>query len=92
MFGDDWSYKDPWAFKNIRNVDYRFVTIHAGMAKNYPEMKRLDLRWLKKQGRIYGNPVADGWAGAIMQKPLTILEIFRTDQRTDGPTDRHGKV
>ena len=70
MFGDDWSYKDPWAFKNIRNVDYRFVTIHAGMAKNYPEMKRLDLRWLKKQGRIYGNPVADGWAGAVMRKPI----------------------
>ena len=52
MFGDDWSYKDPWAFKNIRNVDYRFVTIHAGMAKNYPEMKRLDLRWLKSNPRI----------------------------------------
>ena len=80
MFGDDWSYKDPWAFKNIRNVDYRFVTIHAGMAKNYPEMKRLDLRWLKKQGRIYGNPVADGWAGAVMRKPLGI-------QKCDGPTD-----
>ena len=25
-------------------------------------------RW--KQGRIHGNPVADGWAGAVMQKPL----------------------
>ena len=29
-----------------------------------------------KQGRILGNPVADGWAGAV-------LEIFRTDGRTD---------
>ena len=42
---------------------------------------------LKKQGRIRGNLVADGWAGAVMQKPLAILEIFWTDERTDGPTD-----
>ena len=33
-----------------------------------------------KQGRIHGNPVADGWAGAVMQKPLGI-------QKCDGPTD-----
>ena len=26
----------------------------------------------KEQGRIYGNPVADGWAGTVMQKPLRI--------------------
>ena len=25
-----------------------------------------------KQGRIHGNPVANGWAGAVMQKPLGI--------------------
>ena len=41
-----------------------------------------------KQGRINGNPVADDWAGAVMQKPPAILAIFRTD----GPTDRHGEV
>ena len=41
---------------------------------------------LKKQGRIHGNLVADGWAGAVMQKPLAILEIFRTDGPTDRPT------
>ena len=40
-----------------------------------------------KQGRIHGNPVADGWAGAVMQKPLAILEIFWTDRRTNLPTD-----
>ena len=40
-----------------------------------------------EQGRIHGNPVAEGWAGAIMQKPLAILEIFWTDGRTDGLTD-----
>ena len=35
-----------------------------------------------KQGRIHGNPVADEWAGAEMQKPLAILEIFVTDRPT----------
>ena len=25
-----------------------------------------------KQGRIHGNPVADGWAGAVMRKLLGI--------------------
>ena len=39
----------------------------------------------KEQGRIHGNPVADGWTGAVMQKPLGI-------QKCDGRTDRHGKV
>ena len=39
----------------------------------------------KKQGRIHGNPVADGWAGALMRKPLGIQKC---DGRTDGPTDQ----
>ena len=42
-----------------------------------------------EQGRIRGNPVADGWAGAVMRKPLVI-------QKCDLPTfqlsDQHGKV
>ena len=38
-----------------------------------------------KQGRIHGNPVADGWAGAVMQKPLGIQKC---DGRTDGLTYR----
>ena len=25
-----------------------------------------------KQSQIHGNPVADGWAGAVMRKPLAI--------------------
>ena len=37
-----------------------------------------------EQGRIHGNPVADGWAGAVMRKPLAIQKC---DGRTDGPTD-----
>ena len=43
----------------------------------------------KKQGRIHGNPVADGWEGAVMRKPAGIQKC---DGRTDIPTDRHGKV
>ena len=39
----------------------------------------------KKQGRIHGNPVADGWAGAVMRKPLGIQKC---DGRTDLPTYR----
>ena len=34
----------------------------------------------EEQGRIHGNPVADGWAGAVMRKPLGI-------QKCDLPTD-----
>ena len=42
---------------------------------------------IRKQGRIHGNPVADGWAGAVMQKPLAIQNCYRrTDGRTDLPT------
>ena len=39
----------------------------------------------KKQGRIHGNPVADGWAGAVMRKPLGIQKC---DLPTDLPTYR----
>ena len=55
----------------------------------------------KEQGRIHGNPVADGWAGAVMRKTLGIekwaappaLPTSRhTDLPTYRPTDRHGKV
>ena len=40
-----------------------------------------------KQDQIHGNPVADGWAGAVMQKPLGIQKCYGTDGRTDGRTD-----
>ena len=42
----------------------------------------------RKQGRIHGNSVADGWAGAVMQKPLRIQKCDgRTYRHTDIPTD-----
>ena len=34
----------------------------------------------RQQGRVHGNQVADGWAGAVMRKLLGI-------QKCDGPTD-----
>ena len=42
------------------------------------------LRWLEitfelKQGRIHSNPVADGWAGAVLQK--TAQNSTRPDTR-----------
>ena len=46
--------------------------------------KKKNMFILKKQGWIHSNPVADSWAGAVMQKPLAI-------QKCDGRTDRHGK-
>ena len=33
-----------------------------------------------KRGRIRGNPVAEGYAGAVMQKPLEIQWDGRTDR------------
>ena len=44
------------------------------------------LKILQNKGRIHGNRVADGWAGAAMRKPLTIREC---DGPTDGPTNDH---
>ena len=44
---------------------------------------------LTEQGRIHGNTVADGWAGAVVRKPLVIQKCDgRTDRRTDGSTDQ----
>ena len=43
----------------------------------------------EEQGRIHGNPVVDGWAGAVMRKLLGIQKCDgRTDRRTYPPTDR----
>ena len=41
-----------------------------------------------EQGWIHGNPVADRWAGAVLQKLVGIqIRDRRTDGRTDGPTN-----
>ena len=42
-----------------------------------------------KQGRINGNPVADGWAGAEVRNHSKFKNVKElTDGRTDGRTDR----
>ena len=52
-------------------------------------------RIVTKQGRIHGRTVVDGWAGAILQKPLvtTRLQIFKLlnlnhHGLTDGPMEQ----
>ena len=40
-----------------------------------------------QQGRIHGNPVADGLAGAVMRKLLAIQKCYGRHGRTDGRTD-----
>ena len=50
-------------------------------------MWKCNFMHVKKQGQIHGNPVADGWAGAVMQKALEIQKSYGTDGRTDQPTD-----
>ena len=40
--------------------------------KEEEEEKKEMMKEREKQGRIHGNPVADGWAGAVTQKPLGI--------------------
>ena len=43
----------------------------------------------QKKGQIHGNPVADGWAGTVMQKMFGIQQnLLLTCQ----PTDLHGNV
>ena len=39
----------------------------------------------KEHGRIHGNPIADSWAGAALQKLLGI-------QKYDGGPNQNGKV
>ena len=64
----------------MNNKDFYYVTVFLLIGTRLI---------FKKQGRIHGNPVADGWAGAVMRKPLGIQKY---DGPTDRHTDRHGKV
>ena len=43
-----------------------------------------------KQGRIHSNPVADGWAGAVVRKPLGIQKCYGgTDRPTRQGVESH---
>ena len=55
-------------------------------ARKTNEKEIKEMKNSHEQGRIHGNPVADGWAGALMRKPLAIQKCDgRTDRLTDGP-------
>ena len=41
----------------------------ADLGENYLKLTSI---YLEKQGRIHGKTVADGWAGAVLRKPLSI--------------------
>ena len=44
-----------------------------------------------KQGRIHGNPVANGWAGAVMWKPLEINKVTRPKSRASALSEKSGR-
>ena len=41
----------------------------AALIPRFDINKSWKRRGIEEQGRIHGNPVADGWAGAVMRKP-----------------------
>ena len=66
---------------------------HLNCRKNTKFTKSCNFFFISKQGQIHGNPVADGWAGAVMRKLLSIQKCdLPTYGCTDVPTYRHGKV
>ena len=84
-----YKYCRPWKSENLLmgfephddwNDDKFQVETKAGN-KNYFRGNWHDSG--KEQGRIHSNPVADSWAGAVIQRTIASLEIFVTD----GPTD-----
>ena len=66
---------------------YQIFENKAGFTTNKDSLAAGQGLQCQKQGRIHGNPVADGWAGAVMQKPLANQKCdLPTDQPTDRPT------
>ena len=56
--------------RQIRILTYPNVTSNTTILKLDFRLKEVGLG--SKQGRIHGNPVVDGWAGAVMQKRFAI--------------------
>ena len=50
-----------------------------------------DILFCNKQGRIHSNPVADGWAGAVVRKPLGIQQGRIHGSISRGRVGRSGK-
>ena len=75
-----------------RNRDYKYtaemIEKDSNMRINPRNSGYVLFYFFNKPFRENGNPVADGWAGAVSQKPLGIQKCNRrTDGRTHGPTD-----
>ena len=49
----------------------------------HSELVNLKQRVCKKQGRIHGRTVADGWAGAVIAKTDRYSKMLWTDGWTD---------
>ena len=85
----------PYTIVKRKNRFFMLIHFHlqpAATASTLNEFRKLISIILIEQGRIHGNSVADGWAGAVVRKPLGIQKCYEADGRTDGRTDRHGKV
>ena len=68
---------------NMTKCDVLQATEHQSINQSINQ----SIFFCNKQGRIHGTSVADGWAGAVMQKPPAIQKCdLPTDRRTDtGP-------
>ena len=64
-----------------------FINTQRNKILNTTKEMQFFLPFIGKQGQIYSGPVADSWAGAVMQKPF---RIQKCDGSTDGPTDMAG--
>ena len=78
-------YDEAWK----REISMNYEDIHSPVADEWVGAEQRKNVCVKGQGRVHGNLVAEGWAGAVMWKPLAIQKC---DGLTDGPTDRYGKV
>ena len=76
----------PLAAPNMRRWKYKmFLGLKEALSVQGSISWLVSHTLKKKQGWIQGNPVADGWAGAVMWKPLGIQNC---DRQTDGLTYR----
>ena len=71
---------DVWTYGNSPLCCKGHLSFEAAAQKMRDLHTNLPLK-VSKQGQIHGRTVADGWAEAVMQKPLAIQKCY-------GPTDR----
>ena len=72
LLNDDRQIKTAPSKNNREKVDLALkIGVFSVFCLHLP-VQSSNLSFSIQQGRIHGNPVADGWAGAVMQKPLAI--------------------